>query len=31
MVDPYGLFGWDDMPTIPQPVFGFTTGVADAA
>lgn len=30
-VDPYGLFGWADMPTIPQPVFDFTMGVADAA
>ena len=31
MVDPYGLFGWADMPTIPQPVLDFTTGVADTA
>lgn len=31
MVDPYGLFGWADMPIIPQPVLDFTTGVADAA
>ncbi len=31
MVDPYGLFGWADMPSIPQPVLDFTTGVADAA
>jgi RHS repeat-associated protein len=30
-VDPYGLFGWADMPTIPQPILDFTTGVADAA
>jgi RHS repeat-associated protein len=29
--DPYGLFGMSDMPTIPQPVLDFTTGVADAA
>lgn len=24
-------FGWADMPTVPQPVLDFTTGVADAA
>ena len=29
--DPLGLFGWSDMPTIPQPVLDFTTGVSDAA
>jgi RHS repeat-associated protein len=31
MVDPYGLFGVADLPSIPQPVLDFTTGVADAA
>lgn len=30
-VDPSGLFGWTDKPTIPQPLLDFSTGVADAA
>jgi RHS repeat-associated protein len=30
-VDPYGLWGVADLPSIPQPVLDFTTGVADAA
>lgn len=30
-VDPNGLWGVADLPSIPQPVLDFTTGVADAA
>ncbi len=29
--DPYGLWGVADLPTIPQPIVDFLTGVADAA
>ncbi len=31
MVDPYGLWGAADLPSIPQPALDFATGVADAA
>ncbi|QJC55793.1 Putative deoxyribonuclease RhsC [Polaromonas vacuolata] len=27
--DPLGLFGWADMPAIPQPALDFGTGIAD--
>jgi hypothetical protein len=29
--DPYGLWGAADLPSIPQPILNFSTGVADAA
>ena len=29
MVDPYGLFGWADMPTVPQGVVDFGAGMGD--
>lgn len=28
-IDPYGLFGWADMPTLPQPVVNFSAGLGD--
>jgi len=31
MVDPYGLLGAADLPSIPQPVLDYVTGAADAA
>lgn len=27
--DPYGLFGWEDLPTIPQPIVDFVSGASD--
>lgn len=30
MVDPYGLFGMVDMPTLPQGVVDFSAGLGDA-
>ena len=29
MVDPYGLFGWADMPTVPQNWVDFGAGMGD--
>ncbi|MCS0583367.1 DUF6531 domain-containing protein [Massilia pinisoli] len=31
VIDPYGLWGVADLPSIPQPALDFATGVADAA
>ncbi|MBK8308565.1 MAG: RHS domain-containing protein, partial [Gammaproteobacteria bacterium] len=28
--DPYGLFGWSDMPLLPQEVVDFSAGLGDA-
>jgi RHS repeat-associated protein len=29
VIDPYGLFGWADMPTVPQGVVDFSAGMGD--
>jgi len=29
-VDPYGLFGWADMPTLPQGLVDFSAGFGDS-
>jgi uncharacterized protein RhaS with RHS repeats len=27
--DPYGLLGWGDLPSIPQPIVDFVSGAGD--